>query len=166
MYSWQFFSQQYNLYSRTAGALVYWLKEEAHNQKVVSSNPGVRYWMDIFSQFLSHKFRSQSKIVWPQVDRGFYVGEFLLRKMFPLFGWIASVQQIGELELETMSRAFTAAAFTALALRSAELNRLQIRVFVCACLITESFKSGCNFKSKGFRYVSTYIHTYLPSTSA
>ena len=26
-----------------------WLKEETHNQKVVSSNPGVRYWIDIFT---------------------------------------------------------------------------------------------------------------------
>ena len=30
------------------GALVQWLKEETHNQKVMSSNPGVGYWMDIF----------------------------------------------------------------------------------------------------------------------
>ena len=31
------------------GALVEWLKEETRNQKVVCSNPGTRYWMDIFT---------------------------------------------------------------------------------------------------------------------
>ena len=30
------------------GALVKWLREETRNQKVVSSNPGAGYWMDIF----------------------------------------------------------------------------------------------------------------------
>ena len=30
------------------GALVQWLKEETHFQKVMSSNPSTRYWMDIF----------------------------------------------------------------------------------------------------------------------
>ena len=28
-------------------ALVQWLKEESHNQKVVSSNPGTGHWMGI-----------------------------------------------------------------------------------------------------------------------
>ena len=32
-----------------AGALVYWLWEEAHVPKVVGSNPSTIYWMDIFS---------------------------------------------------------------------------------------------------------------------
>ena len=32
-----------------AGALVQWLREEAPNQKVVSSNPSNGYWMYIFS---------------------------------------------------------------------------------------------------------------------
>ena len=38
---------RYGLY--WAGALVYWLREETHNQKVVSSNPGARYRMAIFN---------------------------------------------------------------------------------------------------------------------
>ena len=29
-------------------ALVYWLKKETRNQKVVSSNPGIRYFMENF----------------------------------------------------------------------------------------------------------------------
>ena len=33
-----------------AGALVYWLWEETHVAKAMSSNPGAVYWMDIFSQ--------------------------------------------------------------------------------------------------------------------
>ena len=32
-----------------AGALVKWLCEESHVLKVVGSNPGTVYWMDIFS---------------------------------------------------------------------------------------------------------------------
>ena len=32
-----------------AGALVKWLWEETHVPKVVSLNPGIVYWMDIFS---------------------------------------------------------------------------------------------------------------------
>ena len=32
-----------------AGALVQWSLEETHVPKVVSSNPGTLYWMDIFS---------------------------------------------------------------------------------------------------------------------
>ena len=32
-----------------AGALVKWLKGETHIQKVVSSNPSARYWMDFFT---------------------------------------------------------------------------------------------------------------------
>ena len=31
------------------GSLVKWLLEETHVQKVVSSNPSIVYWMDIFS---------------------------------------------------------------------------------------------------------------------
>ena len=36
---------------QTTGALVEWLKEETQKQKVVSSNPGTGYWMDIFTLF-------------------------------------------------------------------------------------------------------------------
>ena len=32
----------------TEEALVLWLSEESHIQKVMSLNPGARYWMDIF----------------------------------------------------------------------------------------------------------------------
>ena len=32
-----------------AGALVSWLREETHNQKVVSSNPGAGYRMEFFT---------------------------------------------------------------------------------------------------------------------
>ena len=35
--------------SELAGALVYWLCEATHVLKVVGSNPGTIYWMDIFS---------------------------------------------------------------------------------------------------------------------
>ena len=28
--------------------MVWWFREETHNPKVVSLNPGARYWMDIF----------------------------------------------------------------------------------------------------------------------
>ena len=35
-----------------AGALVWWLREETHNQKVVRSNPGNGYWMDVFHIYL------------------------------------------------------------------------------------------------------------------
>ena len=34
------------------GALVQWLWEEAHGLKVVGSNPGTVYWMDIFHIYL------------------------------------------------------------------------------------------------------------------
>ena len=36
------------LYKNRAGAPVKWLKEETHNLKVMSLNPGTGYWMDIF----------------------------------------------------------------------------------------------------------------------
>ena len=40
-----------------AGALVKWLREETHNQKVVSSNPGAGYWTDIiFTLIFVEKF--------------------------------------------------------------------------------------------------------------
>ena len=39
-----------NYVKNRAGALVYWLWEETHVPKVVGSNPGTVYWMDIFSQ--------------------------------------------------------------------------------------------------------------------
>ena len=35
-----------------AGALVQWLREETRNQRVVSSNPGTGYWMDVFHIYL------------------------------------------------------------------------------------------------------------------
>ena len=35
-----------------AGALVYWLWEDTHVPKVVGSNPGTVYWMDIFHIYL------------------------------------------------------------------------------------------------------------------
>ena len=35
--------------SELAGALVYWLCEATHVLKVVGSNPGTIYWMDIFT---------------------------------------------------------------------------------------------------------------------
>ena len=35
-----------------AGALVLWLWEETHVPKVVGSNPGTVYWMDIYSHYL------------------------------------------------------------------------------------------------------------------
>ena len=38
-----------------AGALVQWLREETHVPKVVGSNPGTVYWMDIFSHILDVK---------------------------------------------------------------------------------------------------------------
>ena len=41
--------------SRT-GVLVKWLKEETNNQKVVISNPGTGYSMDIFSHLFVVKF--------------------------------------------------------------------------------------------------------------
>ena len=34
----------------SAGALVKWLWEETHVPKVVGSNPGTIYWVDIFSR--------------------------------------------------------------------------------------------------------------------
>ena len=34
---------------KTGAALVYWLLEETHNQKVVSLNLGTGYWMNIFT---------------------------------------------------------------------------------------------------------------------
>ena len=38
--------------SAWAGALVQWLWEETHVPKVVGSNPGTVYWMDIFSHII------------------------------------------------------------------------------------------------------------------
>ena len=40
---------RYTKHSQDCGALVQWLWEETHVPKVMSSNPGTIYWMDIFS---------------------------------------------------------------------------------------------------------------------
>ena len=44
-----------------AGALVWWLREETRNQKVVISNPGTRYWMDIFHILFVVKIATMSR---------------------------------------------------------------------------------------------------------
>ena len=57
------FVATFNLITKHAkireGALVWWLWEETRVQKVVSSNPGTLYWIDIFS----HLFVVQNCIV-------------------------------------------------------------------------------------------------------
>ena len=44
---WQIIQTKYNT-KNAAGALVLWLWEETHIPKVMGSNPGTVYWMNIF----------------------------------------------------------------------------------------------------------------------
>ena len=60
-----------------AGALVWWLWEETHVPKVVSSNPGTVNWMDIFSYlFVVKCVLEKMKINEKEVG----VGLFFLKK--------------------------------------------------------------------------------------
>ena len=46
---WKMLNQRYTNFYRGARALVLWLWDKTHVLKVVGSNYGVVYWMDIFS---------------------------------------------------------------------------------------------------------------------
>ena len=76
-----------------AGALVYWLWEDTHVPKVVGSNPGTVYWMDIFHIYLLWNCvvcLKRPKI--NQKEAG--VGPFLKKQLatFPIFAMHPSIE--------------------------------------------------------------------------